>query len=65
VIAAGASVDDSDAQAKTAAAIRRARRCMGSIRGDWAPKVVLEATHEDVLDLVPLRAFKRYALDPH
>jgi uncharacterized protein (DUF2237 family) len=38
---------------------------MGSIRGDWAPKVVLEATHEDVLDLVPLRAFKRYALDPH
>jgi len=30
-----------------------------------APKVVLEATHEDVLQLVPLRSLKRYALDLH
>jgi len=30
-----------------------------------APKVVLEATHEAVLRLVPLRALKRYALDLH
>ncbi len=30
-----------------------------------APKVVLEATHEDVLKLVPLRALKRHALDLH
>ena len=28
-----------------------------------APKVVLEATHENVLQLVPLRALKRHALD--
>lgn len=27
------------------------------------PRVVLEATHEEVLKLVPLRALKRYALD--
>jgi len=30
-----------------------------------APKVVLEATHEDVLRLVPLQALKRHALDLH
>lgn len=30
-----------------------------------APKVVLEATHEEVLKLVPLRALKRHALDLH
>ena len=30
-----------------------------------APKVVLEATHEKVLQMVPLRALKRYALDTH
>ena len=30
-----------------------------------APKVVLEATHENVLQRVPLRALKRYALDLH
>jgi uncharacterized protein (DUF2237 family) len=30
-----------------------------------APKVVLEATHEDVLKLVPLQALKRHALDVH
>ena len=30
-----------------------------------APKVVLEATHEDVLKLVPLQALKRHALDLH
>ena len=29
-----------------------------------APQVVLEATHENVLQLVPLSALKRYALDP-
>jgi hypothetical protein len=28
-----------------------------------APQVVLEATHENVLGLVPLQALKRYALD--
>ena len=28
-----------------------------------APRVVLEATHEDVLKFVPLSALKRYALD--
>ena len=28
-----------------------------------APKVVLEATHENVLKLVPLQALKRHALD--
>ena len=28
-----------------------------------APQVVLEATHEDVLNLVPLPALKRHALD--
>jgi hypothetical protein len=27
------------------------------------PRVVLEATHEDVLKYVPLSALKRYALD--
>ena len=30
-----------------------------------APKVVLEATHEGVLQLVPLRSLKRHALDLH
>ncbi len=30
-----------------------------------APRVVLEATHEEVLKLVPLRALKRYALHVH
>ncbi len=30
-----------------------------------APQVVLEATHENVLQLVPLQALKRYALDVH
>jgi len=30
-----------------------------------APQVVLEATHENVLQLVPLQALKRYALDLH
>jgi len=30
-----------------------------------APKVVLEATHESVLKLVPLQALKRNALDLH
>jgi len=30
-----------------------------------APKVVLEATHEHVLKLVPLQALKRHALDVH
>ena len=30
-----------------------------------APKVVLEATHENVLKLVPLQALKRHALDVH
>ena len=30
-----------------------------------APKVVLEATHENVLKLVPLQALKRHALDLH
>lgn len=30
-----------------------------------APKVVLEATHENVLRLVPLQALKRHALDVH
>jgi len=30
-----------------------------------APKVVLEATHESVLKLVPLQALKRHALDVH
>ena len=29
------------------------------------PRVVLEATHERVLQLVPLEALKRYALDLH
>ena len=29
------------------------------------PRVVLEATHEKVLQLVPLEALKRYALDLH
>ena len=28
-----------------------------------APHVVLEATHENVLNYVPLSALKRYALD--
>jgi len=28
-----------------------------------APQVVLEATHENVLQLVPLQALKRHALD--
>ena len=28
-------------------------------------EVVLEATHEEVLKLVPLRALKRHALDLH
>src|SRR5205823_14361919 len=28
-----------------------------------APRVILEATHESVLDYVPLSALKRYALD--
>ena len=27
------------------------------------PRVILEATHEDVLEYVPLSALKRYALD--
>ena len=31
--------------------------------GRMAPKVVLEATHENVLQLVPLSALKRNALD--
>jgi len=30
-----------------------------------APKVVLEATHENVLKLVPLKALKRHAFDLH
>ena len=30
-----------------------------------APKVVLEATHEQVLKLVPLQALKRHAFDMH
>ena len=30
-----------------------------------APKVVLEATHANVLRLVPLQALKRHALEPH
>ena len=30
-----------------------------------APKVVLEATHENVLKLVPLQALKRHAFDLH
>jgi uncharacterized protein (DUF2237 family) len=30
-----------------------------------APKVVLEATHENVLKLVPLQALKRHAFDMH
>lgn len=30
-----------------------------------APQVVLEATHENVLQLVPLQALKRHALDLH
>ena len=30
-----------------------------------APKVVLEATHANVLKLVPLQALKRHALDLH
>lgn len=30
-----------------------------------APKVVLEATHANVLKLVPLQALKRHALDVH
>ena len=30
-----------------------------------APRVVLEATHENVLKLVPLQALKRHALDLH
>ena len=30
-----------------------------------APKVVLEATHESVLKLVPLQALKRHALETH
>ena len=30
-----------------------------------APKVVLEATHENVLKLVPLKALKRHALELH
>jgi uncharacterized protein (DUF2237 family) len=30
-----------------------------------APQVVLEATHEDVLRFVPLKALKRHALDTH
>jgi uncharacterized protein len=30
-----------------------------------APQVVLEATHEDVLKFVPLKALKRHALDIH
>jgi uncharacterized protein len=30
-----------------------------------APRVVLEATHEKVLELVPLAALKRHALDLH
>ena len=30
-----------------------------------APKVVLEATHEHVLKLVPLQALKRHAFDMH
>ncbi len=30
-----------------------------------APRVILEATHEDVLKLVPLDALKRHALDMH
>ena len=30
-----------------------------------APKVVLEATHANVLKLVPLQALKRHALAPH
>ena len=28
-----------------------------------APRVILEATHENVLKYVPLSALKRYALD--
>jgi uncharacterized protein (DUF2237 family) len=30
-----------------------------------APKVILEATHENVLKLVPLQALKRHAFDVH
>ncbi|MGZ5260776.1 MAG: DUF2237 family protein [Burkholderiales bacterium] len=30
-----------------------------------APRVVLEATNAKVLELVPLEALKRYALDLH
>jgi len=30
-----------------------------------APKVVLEATHANVLKLVPLQALKRHAFDLH
>ena len=39
--------------------------CAGSRRGRRAsaPRVVLEATHENVLKYVPLSALKRYALD--
>ncbi len=29
-----------------------------------APEVILEATHENVLQLVPLSALKRHAIDP-
>jgi len=29
----------------------------------FAPRVILGATHESVLDYVPLSALKRYALD--
>ena len=40
-----------------------ALRWLEALEADAAPPVVLEATHERVLDLVPLEVLKRFAYD--
>lgn len=40
-------------------------RWVEACEAGMAPRVVLEATHEDALKFAPLSALKRYALDLH
>ena len=42
-----------------------AARWLGAYHAGMAPQVVLEATNEATLELVPLEALKRYAVDLH
>lgn len=42
-----------------------AARWVEAYHADMAPQVVLNATNEATLDLIPLEALKRYAVDLH